>query len=116
MDTLSFDTVFTQVGSVTQSFKIFNNNDRKLRLSLIKLSGGIASAFKININGASSVEADNIEINANDSIYIFVQVNVNPSSVTNPFILSDSISIDYNGNKKWVQLQAYGQNAVFLKR
>ena len=116
VDTLSFDTVFTQVGSVTQSFKIFNNNDRKLRLSLIKLSGGIASAFKININGASSVEADNIEINANDSIYIFVQVNVNPSSVTNPFILSDSISIDYNGNKKWVQLQAYGQNAVFLKR
>ena len=116
VDTLSFDTVFTQVGSVTQSFKIFNNNDRKLRLSLIKLSGGIASAFKININGASSVEADNIEINANDSIYIFVQVTVNPSSVTNPFILSDSISIDYNGNKKWVQLQAYGQNAVFLKR
>ena len=116
VDTLSFDTVFTQVGSVTQSFKIFNNNDQKLRLSQIKLSGGAASAFKININGASSAEANNIEINANDSIYIFVQVNVNPSSATTPFILSDSISIDYNGNERWVQLQAYGQNAIFLKK
>lgn len=116
VDTLSFDTVFTQVGSITQSFKIFNNNDQKLRLSQIKLSGGAASAFKININGASSAEAENVEINANDSIYVFVQVNVNPTSATIPFILSDSISIDYNGNKRWVQLQAYGQNAVFLKK
>lgn len=116
IDTLSFDTVFTTVGSVTQSFKIFNNNDQKLRLSQVRLSGGAASAFKININGASSLEADNIEINASDSIYIFVQVNVNPTSATAPFILSDSISIDYNGNKRWVQLQAYGQNAVFLKK
>jgi hypothetical protein len=116
LDTLSFDTVFTQVGSVTQSFKIFNNNDQKLRLSQVKLSGGTASVFKININGASSVEAENIEINANDSIYIFVQVNVDPTSATIPFILTDSISIEYNGNKRWVQLQAYGQNAIFLKR
>jgi hypothetical protein len=116
LDTLSFDTVFTQFGSVTQSFKIFNNNDQKLRLSQVKLSGGTASVFKININGASSIEAENIEINANDSIYIFVQVNVDPTSATIPFILSDSISIEYNGNKRWVQLQAYGQNAIFLKR
>ncbi|MEO8962751.1 MAG: hypothetical protein ABI325_12775 [Ginsengibacter sp.] len=115
LDTLSFDTVFTQVGSVTQSFKLFNNNDQKLRLSQVKLSGGSASPFKININGTSSTEVDNIEINANDSIYIFVQVNVNPTLASTPFILSDSIQIGYNGNKRWVQLVAYGQNAVFLK-
>ncbi len=56
-----------------------------------------------------------MEINKNDSIYVFVQVNVNPSSATLPFILRDSIGINYNGNLKWVQLQAYGQNAVFIK-
>ena len=115
-DTLSFDTVFTTAGSITQSFKIFNNNNQKLRLSQVKLSGGSSSPFKINIDGASATEVDNIEINANDSMYVFVQVNVNPSGATLPFILSDSISIDYNGNKKFVQLQAYGQNAIFLKK
>lgn len=114
-DTLSFDTVFTTVGSITQSFKIFNNNDQKLRLSEVKLSGGTSSPFKINVNGTSAAEVNDIEINANDSIYVFVQANVNPTVATLPFILRDSIQIIYNGNKKMIQLQAYGQNAIFLK-
>lgn len=114
-DTLSFDTVFTNVGSVTQSFKIFNTNQQKLRLSLVKLSGGDSSAFKINVDGSPGPQVNDIEINRNDSIYVFVEVNVNPTSTTLPFILTDSIQIDYNGNKKFVQLQAYGQNAIFLK-
>jgi hypothetical protein len=113
-DTLKYDTVFTSVGSVTQSFKIFNDNNQKLRLSQVKLSGGSFSPFKINVDGTSLSEVDNIEINANDSIYVFVQVNVNPTVGSLPFILQDSILISYNGNKKFVQLQAYGQNAVFL--
>ena len=116
VDTLSYDTVFTSTGSITQSFKIFNNNNQKLRLSQVKLFGGNSSPFKINIDGTSASEVDNIEINANDSIYVFVQVNVNPAASNIPFILQDSILIDYNGNKKFVQLQAYGQNAIFLDK
>ena len=114
-DTLSFDTVFTSVGSITQSFKIFNNNDQKLRLSEVKLSGGTSSSFKLNVDGTSAAEVNDVEINANDSIYVFVQVNVNPTASTLPFILRDSIQIIYDGNKKMIQLQAYGQNAIFLK-
>jgi hypothetical protein len=115
IDTLSFDTVFTTVGSVTQSFKIFNNNNEKLRLSQVKLSGGYSSPFKMNVDGTSGPEVNNVEINANDSIYVFVQVNGHTSDSTLPFILNDSIQITYNGNQKMVQLQAYGQNAIFLK-
>ena len=36
-DSIKFDTVFTSVGSITQSFKIFNNNNQKLLLSKVKL-------------------------------------------------------------------------------
>jgi len=115
IDTLAFDTVFVTTGSVTKSFKIFNNNDQKLRLSKVKLSGDSSSPFKINIDGTSAAEVNNIEIDANDSIYVFVQVNVKPSAAKLPFILRDSVEIDYNGNKKFVQLQAYGQNANFLR-
>jgi hypothetical protein len=32
-----------------------------------------------------------------------------------PFIVSDSILVNYNGNNRYVQLQAYGQNANFLR-
>ena len=113
-DSLKFDTVFTSVGSITQFFKVFNNNNQKLLLSKVKLMGGSVSAFKININGDPSSEVDNITVAANDSIYIIVTVNINPNNTNTPFIESDSILISYNGNNKYVQLQAYGQNAHFF--
>lgn len=115
VDSLAFDTVFVNSGSVTKSFKIFNNNDQKLLLSSVKLSGGDSSAFKINIDGTAASEVRDIEINANDSIYVFVQINVDPTNNRLPFIVKDSIEIAFNGNQKFVQLQGYGQNAVFLK-
>lgn len=76
--------------------------------------GAPTSPFKINVDGTSANEVDNLEIGANDSLYVFVQVNVNPSNANLPFVLRDSILISYNGNQKFVQLQAYGQNAIFL--
>jgi hypothetical protein len=115
VDSLAFDTVFVNSGSVTKSFKIFNNNDQKLLLSSVRLSGGDSSSFKINIDGTSASEARGIEINPNDSIYVFVQINVDATNNRLPFILKDSIEIAFNGNQKFVQLQGYGQNAVFLK-
>ncbi len=112
-DSLRFDTVFTSIGSVTQSFKIRNDNEQMLRLSQVKLMGGSSSPFKININGTAATELNNIDIAAQDSIYIFVSVTVDPTVANLPFILSDSISVQYNGNQRWVQLEAYGQNARF---
>ncbi len=92
-DTLKYDTVFVTTGSVTQFFKIINDNNQKLRLSSVKLMGGAASAFKINVDGIATTEATNIEIEANDSVYVFVQVNVNSNTTNLPFIIRDFINI-----------------------
>jgi hypothetical protein len=113
-DSLRFDTLFTSVGSVTQSFKIRNDNGQQLRLTHVKLMGGSSSAFKLNINGTAASELSNIDIAAEDSIYIFVSVHIDPTAANLPFILSDSISVQFNGNQRWVQLEAYGQNARFM--
>ncbi len=114
-DSLKFDTVFTVTGSITKSFKILNNNDQKLLLSKIKLGGGLFSPYKMNVNGLATAEANNIEIAGNDSIYVFVTVTVNPTTANLPFILGDSIAINYNGLTKFVHLEAFGQNAVFIR-
>ena len=115
VDSLKFDTVFTSTGSITKVFKIINDNDQRLRLSKIKLLGGPASAYKMNIDGTSTTEMSDLEIAANDSIYIFVSVNINPNAANLPFIVSDSILISYNGNTHFVHLEAFGQNANFLR-
>lgn len=114
-DTLRFDTVFTSVGSVTQYFTLVNSNSQKLQISSIKLMGGSSSAYKINVDGIASPEVSNVEINAGDSIYIFVSVAIDPSLTGLPFIVEDSIRVNYNGNEKYVWLQAFGQNAHFLR-
>lgn len=114
-DSLKYDTVFTTAGSITKSFKIINENNQKLRLSRVKLMGGTASSFKMNVDGIATTEASNLDIEANDSIYVFVSVTINPNATNLPFIVSDSILINYNGNNRYVQLQAFGQNANFLR-
>ena len=114
-DSLHFDTVFTTTGSVTQLFKIFNLNDQKLKLTAVQLIGGNTSAFKMNVDGASGTNFSNIDLEPNDSIYVFVTVSVNPTSANLPFIIQDSILVSYNGNNHFIQLDAYGQNAKFLR-
>ncbi|MBX2932921.1 MAG: hypothetical protein KF825_01680 [Ferruginibacter sp.] len=113
-DTLKYDTVFTTTGSITKSFKIINQNNQKLKLNTVKLMGGAASAYKMNVDGAATTQANDLVIEANDSMYVFVSVTINPNATNLPFIVSDSILISYNGNNRYVQLQSYGQNANFL--
>ncbi|HEX7902388.1 MAG TPA: hypothetical protein VF487_00815 [Chitinophagaceae bacterium] len=115
VDTLKYDTVFTTAGSITQSFKIVNENNQKLRLTSVKLMGGPGSAYKINVDGTTGPEVSNLEIEANDSIYVFAQVNINPTAANLPFIVRDSIQVNYNGIKQLVQLEAFGRNAHFLR-
>jgi hypothetical protein len=114
-DTLKYDTVFVTAGSVYQSFRIINENNQKLRLTSLKLMGGSSSAYKINVDGSPGTQFNNIEIEPNDSLHVFVQVNVNPNANNLPFILRDSIQVSYNGNNKLVQLEAWGQNAHFYR-
>ena len=115
VDSLRFDTVFTTTGSVTHFFRIYNNNNKKLRLSSVQLNGGPSSPFKMNVDGVAGSIAANVEVEANDSIYVFVTVKIDPTAPDLPFIIQDSIIIQYNGNKKIIQLEAWGQNANFLR-
>lgn len=113
-DTLFFDTVFTGVGSVTRSFKIINGNTSDVVLSSVKLMGGNASSFKMNINGTPASEQTSVHIPANDSIYVFVSAFINPNAADAPFIEKDSIAYSYDANTQYVQLQAFGRNANFF--
>ncbi|HEY2721781.1 MAG TPA: choice-of-anchor Q domain-containing protein, partial [Chitinophagaceae bacterium] len=99
----------------TQSFKIVNENDQKLKISSVKLMGGNSSFYKINVDGFTGPEVNNLDIDANDSIYVFVSVIIDQNASNLPFVVRDSIQINYNGASQWVQLEAWGQNAHFFK-
>lgn len=115
VDSLHFDTVFTTTGSISQFLKIVNNNEKGIRISSVRLAGGIASPFKINVDGSPGPQVNDVEVLGNDSVYVYVTVSINPTAQNLPFIVQDSIEISYNGNTTWVQLDAFGQNAHFYR-
>ncbi len=115
LDTLHFDTLFTATGSFTQKFTIKNQNDQKLNISSIRLAGGNSSVFNINVNGEPGPSITNMEVGANDSIHVFVNASLPSGQQQLPFIVQDSIEINWNGNAQWVQLDAWGQNARYIR-
>lgn len=112
-DTVLFDTIFTTIGSTTKYFKIYNNNSGKLIISDIWLASGTQSQFRINVDGDAGVSFNEVEIEANDSLFVFVEVTVDPNNSNLPLVVEDSIMFLTNGNAQRVLLNAWGQDAYF---
>ena len=108
-----FDTVFTTVGSVTKQFKIYNRNNKTIRISSIKIANGVSSYFRMNVDGIPATSIHDIDIPKKDSLFIFVEVTVNPTNQNNPLIIRDSVIFEVNGNTQDVDLEAWGQDAYF---
>ncbi|MCC7245596.1 MAG: right-handed parallel beta-helix repeat-containing protein [Saprospiraceae bacterium] len=113
-DTLRFDTVFTQLGSATRFFKVYNRHNESIRISKIYLENGAASRFNLNIDGISGDSQTDIEIAPNDSLYVFAEVTINPNDQNSPFVLTENIVFETNGNVQKIVVEAWGQNAVYL--
>ncbi len=116
-DTVAFDTIFTTTTTATAKLKIYNRNDDNIIISSIWVGGKNKSPFKINVQGRSNETQSfsNIELRKNDSLYIYVNVTINPNDQNSPVLITDSIGFLTNGNEQYVQLTAIGQDVVFFK-
>ena len=112
-DTVIFDTVFTTVGSATQVFQVYNNSDSKVKISSIRLAKGENSNFRLNVDGLPGKTFNDVEIGANDSLFIFVEVTVDPNNINKPKIITDSILFITNGFMQDIDLVAWGQDAYY---
>jgi len=112
-DSILFDTVFTKIGSTTKLFRVHNNNNGAIKISSISLARGSSSFFRLNVDGTPGKSFTDVEIAAHDSIYIFVEVTIDPNNLLNPFIYRDSILFETNGNAQHIDLIAFGQNAYY---
>ncbi len=113
-DTLIVDTVFVTIGSTTRRFVVYNRNNQAINISNISLDKGVSSQFRINVDGVSGNTHSNIQIEANDSLFIFVEVTIDPNNALSPFVVEDHISFSTNGNLQKVKLVAWGQNAHYF--
>ena len=111
-DTITFDTVFTTLGSATRSLTIYNNSSDYLNISSVRLVGGESSPFRFNLDGEAGIEFYDKQIPAKDSLFAFLRVTINPNDLTTPFVVEDELEFATNGNTQTIKLVAWGQNAV----
>ena len=114
-DTVLFDTVFTSIGSSTRYLKVYNRSNSDVRISSIKLAGGSTSPFRINVDGMNGTVFSDVPLRSNDSLFVFVEVTVDPTSQNSPLLIPDSIVFQTNGNVQDVKLVAWGQDVHLFK-
>ena len=115
-DTITFDTLFTETTSFTASFLVHNRNGSSLRVSSVMLGGGADSPFRVNVDGQHGNNIRDVEIGEEDSVFVFVDVNLDRNSADVPFTVRDSLVFTLeSGVRQQVQLVACGRDATLLK-
>lgn len=115
VDTLSFDTVFTTMGTTTRRFKVYNPHEMPVRINQVTLGKGNMSRFRLNVDGDTSMVVKDLELYPHDSLFIFVQATINPNTTTEPFLVEDDVMFVVGEKIQRVALQAYGRNAIYHK-
>jgi hypothetical protein len=116
VDTLFFDTVFSSVGSVTKELRIINPGKHNLKIDHVCLAGGSSSRFRLNIDGEPGYEKFNVLIESGDSIFIFIDIFIDPGNETSPVVVNDSIIFSLGEKNQQVNLLAWGQDINLIKK
>ena len=115
-DTVAFDTLFTNVSSATQTFLIYNRNRENLCISHAAVAGGEDSPFRVNIDGLSGSAFSDLAIRGGDSMFVFVEVTINPRGQDEPFDVFDFLHFTLaSGTTQQVVFTAAGQDATVLR-
>lgn len=114
-DMISFDTIFSEIGSPTKKFKVYNKNDKSLVIQSIKLMNPTTSGFRMNIDGEKGSTISGVEILKKDSLFGFIEITAPSSGSEIPILIKDSIKFTTNGNVQYLHLRAIGQDVYIWK-
>ena len=114
-DTLSFDTLFTTIGSTTKQFFVYNPHNENLRIESVTLASGGRSGFRINVDGRKGDSFSGIDLWKRDSLRVLVEITAGANNADRPLLIQDSIFFYTNGVRQFVLLQAVGQDVHILR-
>jgi len=116
-DTVYLDTVFTNIGSSTYNLKVYNRTGNDISIPTIRLGLGEASEYRLNVDGIPGKSFENIQVLAQDSIFIFVETTIDINNLPNTngeFLYTDAIEFDSGSNQQKVELVTLVQDATFI--
>lgn len=116
-DTIFLDTVFTNIGSSTFNLKVYNRSDEDIFIPSVRLGRGESSDYRLNVDGVPGRSFENVEILANDSVFVFVETTLDINTIgdgADEFLYTDAIQFDTEGLQQEVALVTLVKDAIFL--
>lgn len=101
---------------MTRRFRIYNPHKNAIEISRLSLGQLNTSPYSLTVNGLKQDSFEDQVIFGKDSLLVLVEVLIDPKDESLPFLVKDSVVVEYNQNKTDVKLVAWGQDAVFLDR
>lgn len=114
VDTLLFDTVFTEAKSSTHRLWLHNEQAEFVSVS-VHLKHGDASSYDLSIDGKTGKHIDDIHIAPEDSTLVMVTMYADPTDDDIPFIVEDELIARLNGGEFSLPILGYGQNAYYIR-
>ena len=120
-DTVAFDTMFTTIGSSTQTLVAYNKGDRGLRIASVRLERGAASPFRVNVDGqdlsqTAQAAAADFEVRRRDSLIVRIEVTLPHFGDTATHTEEDALVFTLeSGVAQRVPLSASGLDAIFMR-
>lgn len=117
-DTVSLDTVFSQVPTATKTFWVYNRSGDGIRCANVRLERGNQTGFRVNVDGAflgssSGFLVNDVEVRNKDSIRVFVELTSPMNNKVEPTLLEDNLIFSLeSGVEQKVNLKAWTWDAI----
>lgn len=112
-DTVSFGAIFTDLNTPTARLRVFNPNNKGVRISSIRFRDP-DTPFRLNVDGVSGNTFSDVEIRANDSIFVFMECFIPETDTREPWRVADQLEFVTNGVTQEVEVEAWAWNVTRL--
>jgi hypothetical protein len=120
-DTVTLDTLFSNVPSSTYSFWVHNNTGDGIRINNVRLSKGNQTGYRVNVDGtylSASIgyQTSNIELRKGDSLRVFVEITTPTNNLDSAKLVTDKLLFTLeSGIQQQVVLNTYSRDAFFMR-
>lgn len=111
-DTVFCDTVYSQARSETYAVKIYNTENKDIKIPRISLKKGTTSLYRINVDGRPGTNFSDVPLRKKDSLYVFVEIA--PVANAPEAIGEDQIEIESPAGKQHITLFSVVQDAEYF--
>jgi len=113
-DTVFFDTIFSEIPSITKRLRVYNDNNSAISIAAINLNEE-DTPYNLTLNGQQGTSFNNTKLLSNDSLLILIEAQLNDRDNDWPYVVEDKLIFSTNGNNQEVSIFSWGQDANYIK-